>query len=37
MAIDNLSYRCNENSLKLKYQFDDKANPEKKEIKTKKI
>ena len=37
MAIDNLHYRCNENSMKLKYELDEKANPEKKEIKAKKL
>ena len=25
MAIDNLHSRCNENTLKLKYEFDDKG------------
>jgi hypothetical protein len=37
MAIDNLHYRCNENSYRIKYEFDDKNIGEKKEMKTKKI
>ena len=37
MAIDNLHYRCLENNHKLKYEFDDKPNLEKKEIKNKKL
>ncbi len=29
MAIDNLNFRCNENSHKLKYEFEDKPIPNK--------
>ena len=38
MAIDNLHFRCNENSFKLKHDFDEKVLNEKKEFKgTKKM
>ena len=38
MAIDNLNFRCNENSFKLKHDFDEKILSEKKEFNaTKKV
>lgn len=30
MAIDNLSYRANENTFRLKYEFDEKGSIERK-------
>jgi hypothetical protein len=36
LAIDNLNYRCSENNYRLKYEFDDKGQIEKKESKQKK-
>lgn len=36
LAIDNLNYRCSENNYRLKYEFDDKGQMEKKESKQKK-
>ena len=36
MAIDNLYFRCNENSFRLKHDFDEKVMSEKKEFKANK-
>lgn len=36
MAIDNLFYRANENTYRLKYEFDEKGSLERKEPKIKK-
>lgn len=36
MAVDNLFYRANENTYRLKYEFDEKGTVERKEVKQKK-
>ncbi len=36
MAIDNLYFRANENTFRLKYEFDEKGSVERKEVKLKK-